>query len=279
MIKTISKNTLKAAIRLIENIVHEINELMNPTEDRLKELINAYKTTGLGEDRDKHIQKLNNSLSSLGFTNYNEKIGMYSEHLIIFAALSSILKNPENILEIGTYDGKTACILANLFPKSTVITVDLKNNDPAFIKTYNRENDCKNFIRERDERINKFSNIKFIQGNSLDLTFSENIRKQDLIWVDGAHGYPNVTSDITNCLRILAPEGILMCDDVWKKIKYSDKVYSSIATYETLCSFEKAKIIKTIYFKKRIGKRFNGNYKNISLSMLCNSNKRKNNIV
>ena len=61
-----------------------------------------------------------------------------------------------------------------------------------------------------------------------------------------------------------------MCDDIWKKTKKNDDMYVSQAGYETLSSFSEAKIIKTFYFRKRIGKSFNGNYKFISFSKLIN---------
>ena len=47
-------------------------------------------------------------------------------------------------------------------------------------------------------------------------------------------------------------------------------MYVSKAGYETLLSFGNAKIIKTFFFRKRIGKFFNGNYKFISFSKLSN---------
>ena len=37
--------------------------------------------------------------------------------------------------------------------------------------------------------------------NSLELTNSKN--SYDMIWIDGAHGYPYVTIDIINSLRLL----------------------------------------------------------------------------
>ena len=57
-----------------------------------------------------------------------------------------------------------------------------------------------------------------------------------------------------------------MCDDVWKKLNKSDQFYASIATFETLNSFSNANMIHTTFFRKRIGKKFNGNYKYVSLS-------------
>ena len=53
-----------------------------------------------------------------------------------------------------------------------------------------------------------------------------------------------------------------------KKLNKSDQIYSSIATFATLSSFSDAKIIETTYFRKRIGKIYNGNYKYVSFSRI-----------
>ena len=132
-----------------------------------------------------------------------------------------------------------------------------------------RENNFKLFIKKRNNLLSKEKNINFIQINSLELSNSKkSLPIQDLIWVDGAHGYPIVTSDITNAISLMDKKSILMCDDIWKKSKRNDDMYQSIAGFETLNTFEEAKIIRTHYFRKRINKLFNGNYKYISFSKL-----------
>ncbi len=266
------KMPLKVAMKIYKKIKIEVLELLTPTEKRYVELIRCYTSVGLNDKRDRIIEVLNDSLKSLGLDSYDEKNGMYSEHLVIFAALSASSSfRPNNILEIGTYNGKTSAILSRLFPNSNITTIDLKDDDPIFRSSYKRDN-LEDFIERRNMIINQQDNINFIQANSLHLTFSKNLKNQDLIWVDGAHGYPIVTSDITNCIRLLNKGGVLMCDDVWKEIKLSDSLYSSIASFETISSFDEANILKTVYFKKRIGKRFNLEKKFISYSRInCNN--------
>ena len=41
--------------------------------------------------------------------------------------------------------------------------------------------------------------------------------KYDLIWIDGAHGYPTVTIDIINSLKLINNDGLIICDDVYIK--------------------------------------------------------------
>ena len=270
-ITSILKIPLRFLKKIFRLISMEINEIYSSEKKRHDDLLKSYELVGISSEREKNILRLNKCLSALGFPKYDEQNGMYSEHLIIFSALSILSKTPQNILEIGTHDGRCASILATLFPQSKITTIDLRDDDPIFNGTYGREKDIDRFIKIRNERIKVHKNINFIQRNSLELTFLKHFENQDLIWVDGSHGYPTVTSDITNCLRILSPKGILMCDDVWKKLNKSDQFYSSIATFETLCSFSNANMIHTTFFRKRIGKKFNGNYKYISFSRILDN--------
>ncbi len=257
---------LRVAKKLIRKFQIEITELFSSTNLRIKNLENLYKKIGFCHERDYYIRKLNGCLETLSFPKYDENLGMYSEHLIIFTAISLSNLNVKKILEIGTHDGKSAAILSSLFPEAFITTIDLNDEDPLFANIYNRKSSLKEFINQRNKILKTRKNINFIQGNSLFLSFSENLKGQDLIWVDGAHGYPVVSCDITNCLRIMSNSGIIMCDDVWKKLNKSDQIYSSTASYETISAFTKVGILETEYLSKRIGKKYNGRYKSISFS-------------
>ena len=255
--------------RLIKSLIIVINECKYPEEKRYQDLIETYKICKLNHLRNENIKYLNTILKSLGFKNYNELDGLYSEHLIIFSAIARSNYKIKNILEIGTHNVKTASILSRLFPKAQITTIDLDDDDKTFKETYKRDKNLKLFIQNRNKILSKHSNINFMQFNSLNLTITnKNIPKQDLIWVDGAHGYPVVSSDITNAIRLMNKSSILMCDDIWKSTKKNDDMYVSKAGYETISCFSDAKIIKTNFFRKRIGKSFNGNYKFISFSKL-----------
>ena len=256
--------------KFIKIIKVEFHEYRYPSKNRIKDLNKTYKLCELNGGREKYIKVLNKSLISLGYPKYDEAKGMYSEHLIIFAAISQENKIFKNILEIGTFDGKTATILASLFPYSKITTIDLPDKDPTFINSYRRKDNFANFIKKRNKLISSFKNINFIPMNSLELSLTKNtnIPKQDLIWVDGAHGYPIVGADITNAIGLMHKESILMCDDILKNTKLNDNLYCSTAGFETLSSFTNANIIKTYFFNKRIGKLFNGINKYISFSKL-----------
>ena len=93
-------------------------------------------------------------------------------------------------------------------------------------------------------------------------------KEYDLIWIDGAHGYPFACADIVNAFSLAHSETLIMCDDVWKDNRYDDSVYNSKASFQTLEAFEKAGLIENSYFFKRIGKRYLNQIKYISFSKI-----------
>lgn len=212
----------------------------------------------LGLNRDSALVKLNNTMSNLFATSYSEGNGMNSEHLVIFAAISECFSvQTKRILEIGTHNGQTGAILASLFPKAEVITIDLEDESSDFKSSYDRSDSWYEFIVQRDELIQKFGNLKFIQAHSLSLTSWAN-ESFDLIWIDGAHGYPIITADIINAYRLLSGNGIAMVDDVFLQVVKSDSMYKSAGAFETLVEMRNAKMLNQFQlFRKRLAQQYN----------------------
>lgn len=181
-------------------------------------------------------KKIISDLTDKNRFKFETSTNMKSNHWEFFASISA--KNDtsayDRVLEIGTYDGKTTTVLATLFPNCEIMTIDLQDNDTSFKNSYNREHDVANFIDQRNRLLGGYSNIIPIRENSFSLTFLENVQF-DLIWVDGAHGYPTITSDIINAYRLLKPNGFLLVDDViTENLVDSDATYLSVGAYETL---------------------------------------------
>lgn len=211
------------------------------------------------EDQEKTYKKngLNRNFGIQNFFNLSNKHSFLdnassSEHQILLCAISEI-QHINNILEIGTYDGSNSFLISKLFPKSRIDTLDLPDDDVTFRKIYGRQdyNKFKKLNETRDKILKENDNINFIQKNSVKLT--EESKKYDLIWIDGAHGYPVVTIDIINALRLITKNGIILCDDVWinKPIK-QDKIYNSLASFETLKQLEDNNLINFDLFYKRL---------------------------
>tara|TARA_B100000989_G_scaffold298764_1_gene289690 strand:- start:8508 stop:9326 length:819 start_codon:yes stop_codon:yes gene_type:complete len=209
----------------------------------------------IGLDRRFGIQNLNSIKKK---NNLDKKRSMSSEHEVLFSSISNN-KNLkiENILEIGTFDGFNALLLSKIFPESKINTIDLPDNSDEFGNSYERKNSLNDFIKIREEYLSKIKNLNFNQINSINLLKDD--KKYDLIWIDGAHGYPVVTIDIINSLNLINKDGLILCDDIFLNLEYyqSDKMYKSIASFETLKALEKEKIINLELIFKRISPKEN----------------------
>ena len=209
-----------------------------------------------GLNRQEGIKKLISIKKDLDFKLRDSD--MSSEHEVIFSSLS-YLKNKSftDILEIGTFDGFNSLLLSNLFSNSKIDTIDLSETDDDFVNFYNRKDNINKFVQDRNIILSKNKNINFISINSLKLLNYK--KKYDLIWIDGAHGYPVVCIDIINSLHILKENGLILCDDVCLKLNQSnsDIMYSSIATYETLNELKKQDLIDFRLIYKRLSPEHN----------------------
>ena len=258
-------NTLSKPHNLTIKVFEKINYFLNYRKYNLdlfeKEQNIIFNQYGL--NREEGICNLNNIKKSN--INFNNDKGLSSEHEVIFSSLS-INKNIHlnNILEIGTFDGYNAMLLGNLFPNSNIDTIDLPENDEDFINSYNRQDNVDSFIKDRNNLLSKNKNVNFFPMNSLKLLNQK--KKYDLIWIDGAHGYPVVCIDIINSLHILNENGLMLCDDVLLNVNptISSSMYASTATIETLDQLKKQNLINFQLAFKRLNPENN-----------CLKNKRK----
>ena len=211
----------------------------------------------LGLNREQGVKNLDLLKKDLNFDSDTIR-NMSSEHEVIFSCLS-LNKDfkIKDILEIGTFDGFNSLLLSNLFKDSQIDTIDLPEKDEDFVNFYNRKNNVDKFIEERNKNLAKNTRIKFLPLNSLKLLNHK--KKYDLIWIDGAHGYPIVCIDIINSLHILKENGLILCDDVHLTLNQSnsDAMYSSIATYETLNELKKQNLINFRLVYKRLSAKYN----------------------
>jgi predicted O-methyltransferase YrrM len=255
---------------MIKKIINNLKKPHLIPQKVLSKLFNVYYEKNY--DSSKYINEQNQLFEKLSFNrekaltkldkikkNYDFLVTpMSSEHQIIFSSISE-KKKINQILEIGTYDGTNAFLLSKLFPEANITTIDLKDDEDQFKKIYARDglNKLNEFCKKRD-KILTGTNINFEQTNSINLSFSK--KQYDLIWIDGAHGYPMVTIDIVNSIRLLNDDGIIMCDDIFTRPpKNQDSMYDSIAAYETLNEFKKANVISCNLLFKRLDKKNNSN--------------------
>jgi len=178
-----------------------------------------------------------------------------SWHYHLFSGLKDYFGEKKiSILEIGTYDGKFTNFISNIYANSEIYTIDLKDSDLFFLKTYGRNNKKKlnEFLKIREENLNR-ENIIFKQINSIHLKRYFDKKKFDLIWLDGDHHNPQVTIDIINSLDLLNNHGVLCVDDIIKDNNFKTP-YVSSDSYNTIKCLEQNNIIKSTYLIKRIRK-------------------------
>jgi len=239
--------------RLQSRILCEVKERRLRLRDRQREQSASYMKLGL--NRDVGIEAINGALSDAGLGVFSEDDDMFSEHLVLLGALSRNAGELKEVLEIGTYDGRTALILSHLFPSASVTTIDLPPNDPIYGASYEvaRSNE---FVNRRNEYLGRNKRVKFVEMNSLDLTRKSETDTYDLIWVDGDHDFPTVGIDLANAVRLLRPGGYLLCDDVVTAKPSRSTTYLSDAAHRTLTALWQAALIEQpTYVYKRLGKR------------------------
>tara|TARA_B110001450_G_C17633181_1_gene486092 strand:+ start:460 stop:1266 length:807 start_codon:yes stop_codon:yes gene_type:complete len=185
---------------------------------------------------------------------------MSSEHEVFFSSLATSGKKIHSILEIGTFDGINSFLLSKLFRDAQIETIDLLSDTDDFKKFYNRGHRLNDFTNSRNVILSKSDRIFFKEMNSINLYNSN--KKFDLVWIDGAHGYPVVCIDIINSLRLLNDNGIIMCDDIYINNIVLDKMYNSTAAFETLNELAKEKIIEYKLIYKRLDSENNCDKKN-----------------
>ena len=243
----------------------------------------VYKTEVFISDQNKKFEKINfnrdnakKKLDSLKQKYDFLTREMSSEHELLFASISIYSKiKINNILEIGTFDGVNAFLLSQLFKDSKIDTIDLKSNEEDFKNFYNRKNNIKDFLNKRDSLLSGNSNIKYKDLNSVKLTFSK--KKYDLIWIDGAHGYPVCCIDIINSVKLINSNGYIIIDDISLESENNDRMYDSIAGYETLKELEKNKMIELHLFYKRLDANSNCVEKRITYVALIKLSDQKSN--
>ena len=248
------------AFRLPNWLLRKYRILKSDTIDNklLLESAQAELFHNVGLSRNDGIRKLEAACLEIFGRRYDESDGMFSEHLVLLSAISCNMDlKIRSILEVGTFDGRTAGLLSKLFTGASIVTIDLPDESEEFTDIYQRSDTAMSFAEKRNQFISKFPFVKLEQMNSINLTsFPPN--QFDLIWIDGAHGYPTVAIDIVNALRLATDGGIVMVDDVWKDVKKSDPIYISIGAYETLVSLVSADAIQSFTrFCKRLHPHYN----------------------
>jgi len=142
---------------------------------------------------------------------------------ILYLALICRVADPAAVFEIGTYEGRTANVMAlHTSPACRIHTLDLPSNGKTETRFPIAEGDRK--WREKKGvalggRLGKLpraeDNSRIVQrlGDSAAFDYSPYRGRMDLVFVDGAHSYDYVMSDVRNALAMLTPRGFILMHD------------------------------------------------------------------
>jgi predicted O-methyltransferase YrrM len=130
-----------------------------------------------------------------------------------------VTHKPQQIFEIGTFDGRTTLNMsANSLPESKIFTLDLPKTQLGATGLPLGPEDA--LYVNKDKSGSRFSDKiyanKIIQlyGDSATFDFSPYFNSIDLVFVDGAHSYEYVMNDSQIALRLLRyGRGIILWDD------------------------------------------------------------------
>jgi Methyltransferase domain len=167
-----------------------------------------------------------------------------SPHFPSWTAVLGERHRPLRILEIGSYEGRSAIFFLNYFPASTLTCVDWWNMDTNELELLPLMPDALEHFAHAEERFdtnlapygNRATKLK---GNSADVVAQLGVdgSRFDLIYVDGGHRAMWAYRDCTLSWPLLEPDGIMIMDDYawpvplaeWKKPKLGiDRFLSSI---------------------------------------------------
>jgi hypothetical protein len=141
----------------------------------------------------------------------------------------------EQILEIGTFAGGTAYLLATAFPNNSITTVDPSNFEEYFTK-HEHQNHLAYLQSKYPEFILEPASFRHIQKlykkacNNItlltDIVYNVDISQMDCIIVDGDHKTEVLKSDLEYCYANMKP-GIIFVDDcMYKHISYVSKKFA-----------------------------------------------------
>lgn len=126
--------------------------------------------------------------------------------------LYQLAKNRENILEIGSYIGASACCLGAAMKKAgsgKLICVDTWNNDAM------TEGNRETWQEFQDNTENYKMHIVPIRGFSTDVVdeVAKHVKSLDLLFIDGDHSYEGVRADWEAYKVFLRTDSIVVLHD------------------------------------------------------------------
>ncbi|MEA2927632.1 MAG: hypothetical protein QOG38_60 [Hyphomicrobiales bacterium] len=150
-----------------------------------------------------------------------------AELAVLATAAASVTAGVE-IVEIGTFDGRTTLNLAinapahlSVFtldlPPDTTPTFDLAPGERAFVE---KPRSGRHFVAAPPVWAEQAKRITQLFGDSAAFDWSAHIGRAGLVFVDGSHAYDYVRADTETAFRLVARKGVVIWHDygVWEGV-------------------------------------------------------------
>lgn len=140
-----------------------------------------------------------------------------TEHFTVWnRVLSHWRRRPLRILEIGSWEGRSAVFFLNYFRRSTIVCIDTFHGTESLLRHPSWGLQIPLIERRFDRNLAAFaSRVEKIKGASrdtLDRLLAEG-RTFDLAYVDGDHRRDSVWEDTVRTWPLVPPGGIVIWDD------------------------------------------------------------------
>ena len=148
--------------------------------------------------------------------------------LSVLATAAASVSAGSEIVEIGTFDGRTTLNLAaNSAPHLAVFTLDLPPDaqpkyalapgERAFVE---KPRSGRHFVEAPPEWAGPAKRITQLFGDSATFDFSAHHGRAGLVFVDGSHAHDYVIADTETALKLVAPKGVIVWHDygVWEGV-------------------------------------------------------------
>ena len=238
-IKVIYK--IKIKIRSIKNLFKDIIFLLL-NKSKLRNIINFIKN---------YFKKINVTLDRKDL--YKNKYFGHGDWFIHKAPhiMDYFNNNKKNnvieILEIGSWEGRSACFFLKYFHKSLLTCVDTWEGSPENFKK--EVADLSSVEKNFDKTIDEFKGRVIKHKMKSKSFFNENIKKFDLIYIDGSHFYDDVLSDANEGFECLKKNSYMLFDDYdWRFYKSGKNPINAINNFLEL----KKDKIKIVYIFSQV---------------------------
>jgi len=143
--------------------------------------------------------------------------------LLVHIAKKLLSTKSPTFCEVGTAQGMQSIIFANCFPHSNVYTCDIVDDRSTYF-----------------ESLQRYSNVKFVLGNSRELSKKIGLdnKKLDFVWVDGSHDENEVSKDFISLFRHSHEDTIWAFDDFEKRFGCYKDINMLLGFFKENCVVE-----------------------------------------